>query len=493
MNSEWFLRVTLLLATGASLFAAPPAVESLFPAGGKRGTEVEVTLSGTLDPWPLKIAKGSASGLTWQATEKKGVVRVTIPPEATLGGHLVRFYNEEGATGYRQFVVGENEELEQKGGELMTVDPAQFPVTINGRLEEGGQVDRFVVSLAKGQKMVASVTAHAIDSPLDALLHVRGPRGEQLAFNHDATQIGLDPELTFIAPAAGDYQVHLSGFAHPPRADIRFAGGATSIYRFTLANSEPVLLLTGAEEQEGMVQQFEIPGQVNGKIHTKEDVDRFRFEAKKGEWLQISVSAATVGSWMDAVFTLYDSKGKTIKRVDDASKTDHDPTLDWLVPSDGQYDIEVANLNERVGEEAVYILDVQVVPPWFELTADKGVCVIKPGEKLEVTINTTRRGGLSEPVSVTIKGLPEGVTVKEVDVPEKGGAVKVTLEAAESALPFSGPISLRAIRKSQPDFIWQGKFLVKGATTEAGALLVNRADAGWLTVLKKEEEKKEGP
>lgn len=491
MNAEWWSRLWVgWFGMVCSLAAAVPKVDSIYPAGGKRGTEVEVTLSGTLDPWPLQAAPGGVSGLKWEAGEKKGIFRVTIPADADLGGHLVRFFNAEGATAYRQFVVGEHEEQEQEGAELMVVDPGRIPVTINGRLEEGGQVDRFALTLAKGQKVVASVIAHAIDSPLDPLLHVRGPRGEQLAFNHDATQIGLDPELTFVAPAAGDYQIHLSAFAHPPRADVRFAGGATSIYRLTLASSKPVLLLTGANEQEGLIQQFEVPGQVNGRIQTKEDVDRFRFEAKKDQWLRVSVSAATLGSWMDPVFTLYDAKGKTIKQVDDVSKTDHDAAFDWLVPEDGQYDIEVANQNERVGEEAVYILDVQPEVPWLELTVEGGVYAIKPGEKTEVTVNATRLRGFKHPMLVSLEGLPEGVTIEPVEVPEKGGAVKLTLKAAESAVPFSGPVSLKAIPKDQPpEEGWSGKFLVKGATSEAGTLLVNRALFGWLTVLSKEEPK----
>jgi hypothetical protein len=104
---------------------------------------------------------------------------------------------------------------------------------VNGRLGRGGDVDHFVVSLKQGQTLVASLGAHELlGSPMDAVLFVVSPAGGQLAYNHD--QRGLDPELVFTAPAAGDYLVRVLAFPSAPNSTIGLAGGDPYVYRLTL-------------------------------------------------------------------------------------------------------------------------------------------------------------------------------------------------------------------------------------------------------------------
>ncbi len=182
------------------------------------------------------------------------------------------------------------------------------------------------------------------------------PAGERLAFNHDATRLGLDPRLVFTAPANGQYELLLSAFAHPPQANIRFAGGATSVYRLSLGHEVPAIDLPPPVEAAGEeLQQVAIPSALSGRIDPPGDVDRFEFAAKKGDLLKLEVHGARLGSWMDPLLVIEDSTGKELARHDDIdSKTQPDAALDWTPPGDGNYVARVTDLNGAGGSEIAY-------------------------------------------------------------------------------------------------------------------------------------------
>ena len=467
-------------------FAEAPKIDSLFPAGGKRGTEFEVTATGKVEPWPL-MAICDQPRVSFSPDEKvKGKYRVKIDGDAPVGPCLVWFSNRDGATAPRQFVVGEHAERTQNGSELMVVPAAQLPLTVNGKLESGGDVDRFAIELEAGQTLVASVTAYAIDSPMDSLLHLCGPGGERLAFNHDATRLGLDPRLVFEAPAAGKYELQLSAFAHPPQANIRFAGGATSIYRLALGHEVPAIDLPEPFEPQGEgAAVVGVPASISGRIEVPGDVDRFQFAASKGEVFQIRVIAAEIGSWMDALLVLEDVAGKELKREDDIDrKTQPDVALDWKAPADGEFVAKVMDLNGAAGAEIAYRFQIEKQTPGFSGSASRGVYALAAGGQLEIAVQATRSNGYGGELEIGLDGLPPGVSAAPAAVPEKGGEVKVSLSAGPDVRPATVPISIWIAPKgAAPEGRRRCAVELKGSFADAGDLLINSTDRAWLTVL----------
>ncbi len=467
------------------LHAAVPKIDSLFPAGAQRGTECKVAVLGTFEPWPLSVACDEADILFVPDEKEKGSYHVRIGENVPPGPYLVRFVNAEGASEPRIFVVGTAPERLQSGSETMEIALAGFPVTVNGKLESSGEVDRFAFDLQPGQTLVAEVAAYVLDSPLDPLLHLRGPRGEQLAFNHDATRAGLDPRLVFTAPTAGRYELHLSAFAYPPQANIQFTGGATAIYRLSLGHDPPVIAMPPPLEIEGEEPQLlTLPATIHGRIDPPGDTDRFRFEARKGEVFHLEVLADAIGSWMDPVLVLEDAEGKELKRQDDIdSKAELDVTLDWSAPADGTFTVKVSDLNGAGGHGIAYRFLLAKPMPSLTATATGTAYAIKPGGKAEIAVRIERRHGFAGELEVGAASLPSGITAAPVGVTEKGEA-KLILEAAADAPPAGVPFTLWVSAKGAPeDERVPCRFEIRGATTDPGDLLVNASERAWLTVM----------
>lgn len=218
--------------------AAVPSVEYFFPGGGRQGTTVTVSAGTKADakitPWPAK-AWSDCPGLEFTPADDNGTFRVKIPREAPPGPHLVRVYNDEGASVPRVFFVGrQRADLEKEPNDSFATAQAvdELPAVIDGRLEKRGDADSFAIQADAGRWIVAELECRRLNSPADPALHLLDPDGTQVAFNHDT--FGLDPLIAFRAPRAGRYVLQVVGFAHPPAADVRFAGSKATVYRLSV-------------------------------------------------------------------------------------------------------------------------------------------------------------------------------------------------------------------------------------------------------------------
>jgi hypothetical protein len=99
------------------------------------------------------------------------------------------------------------------------------------------------------------------------------------------------------------------------------------------------------------------------------DADRFRFDARKGQRLVVSVSARelipylpdTVPGWIQAVLTLFDSDGKEAACNDDFF-FHPDPVLYYEIPKDGKYMIEIRDALYRGRDDFVYRVTIGELP-----------------------------------------------------------------------------------------------------------------------------------
>lgn len=242
------LPLLLLIAGAASAQESKPDNVYLFPAGGQRGTQVQVQVEGenvaSVSDFHLRPTRGISAP---RQTARKQV-RLDLAPDAPLGLVPWRLATTNGGTGSRAFAVGDYPEvLEQEQGPNSTAaQPVTLPVTINGRVNPRADVDRFSFELKAGQRFYAEVMAARLGGPLDtnvftgqfgnppgdvtckqldASLAIYGPDGKLVARAEDT--FGLDPAVGFRAPAAGRYTAQVHHLAH--------LGMPQFVYRLTLA------------------------------------------------------------------------------------------------------------------------------------------------------------------------------------------------------------------------------------------------------------------
>jgi hypothetical protein len=476
--------------------AAPPVVDSIYPAGGQRGTSVSVTAVGKLDPWPVQ-AWADSPALRVEAGKAAGALTVHVAKDAAVGPHLVRLYNGDGASSLRCFFVGDQREMNEAepNDEFAKANAVgDLPVTINGQLDKSGEVDGYAVPLKQGQCLVASVQGRRLGSAIDPMLHLVDSTGTEVAYAQDG--LGLDPLLVYTAPAPGTYVIRVSAFAFPPLADVRLAGGKDAAYRLSVTTGpfvrralpagvrrgeKAVVRVVGwnleADKAEvdatavapGVTETFlnvpggegrlpirvadvpeivdgsaatrpaatALPANVSGTLANPGDERHAWFGLKKGDRYTFTVRGGTIGSPLDPVFRIEDASGKVLATSGDTA-VGGDAKLDWAAPADGAYRATVRDLFGRGGPDYDYRLEVGQPAPSVAATADADAYALVPGKTTAVKVAVARRGGHSAALVAVATGLPAGVTATSADVPVKGGEVTLTLAAAGDAKPAGG-------------------------------------------------------
>lgn len=519
----WILLVALAVLLPEPAGAGPPVLERLFPAGGRRGERVEVVAEGKFEEWPVK-ARAQARGIEFQAEKEKGTFSVSVAKDAPAGVTWVRLYNGEGASVAKPFVVGnlpEIVEVEPNDGPSEAQEVKLASVTVNGRLAKNEDVDGYAVALEEGQTLVAALQGNrGMLSPMDGVLQVA--RGDGLVLAQEDDSGGLDPRLVFEAPEQGTYIVRTFAFPSSPTSAIRFAGGPDYVYRLTLTTGPfadhaeplavprdnpgwvgvvgwnipdemrvlPVVPVEGSPERGlaehpelaapvevqvvprpvaleraragGEVQEVEAPVSLTGRLASAGERDIYRFQAKKGERLRFRVASRTLGFPPDSVVRVVGADDKVLAESDDAHTWSRDSEVTFEPPADGEYRVEVRDLNGRGGPRFVYRLDVFPPEPDVVLGLSTELFTLTPGKPLEIAVAVNRQDGFDGVLRVSVEGLPEGVSVSPGKSEGQGETAKsatVTL-TSESGPAWSGPVrivgesdSLPSARQA-PGYLW---------------------------------------
>lgn len=487
--------------------AAPPTLDAITPPGGKAGSEVAITLVGKYEPWPCQLHFSEPGFQFVPDPEKKGTGKLKIPGGFKKNAVLIRSHNAEGVSEPVIFAVGNTREIqddekdENKVSKAAPLDPATFPLVINGRLQKRDELDGWKLSLNKGQTVFAYVDAYSLRSPVDPVLHVYDAKGNRIEIQHDGP-VNLDSRLRFTAPEKGDYIVAIVGFAHPAAATIHYVGSEKIVYRIHFANEEKQLPEhfvpkdIGKDHSEA---KAPLPFKIGGTLTKPLQKNPVTVTAKKGDSWWLQADAYSLGFPTDPVLAIYNAEGKSIREVDDV-KPDRDAEYLWKVSADGEYKIEVRDRLGRHGENFRYQLSAEKPVPDFSAVAEKSNYLVKAGEEVSIKVTITRVQDHKVPLSVRVDPLPKGLILTPPDsIPDKSGDITLKLKASNPATPFSGPI--RIILSEKPEGEAKGKekpasFTFQG-TDARGPYLIDETEEVWLTIPppppppKKEEKKKD--
>ncbi len=217
----------LLMLSHGSLHAQLPVVRlfTVFPPGGKVGSEVQVALTG-VDLDEANQLHFSTVGIS--AKQKVGTngvpepnnFLVTIASNVPPGVYEARVVGRFGISNPRSFVVSDLAEAiaPATNNSLSNAVVLSLNTIINGR-SEANAVGFYKFTATKGQRILIECKAGEIDSRMDAALLLYDAAGKELQRTRSG---GL---LDFAAPADGQYHLKVH--------DFLFRGGGEYFYRLT--------------------------------------------------------------------------------------------------------------------------------------------------------------------------------------------------------------------------------------------------------------------
>lgn len=184
-----------------------------------------------------------------------------------------------------------------------------------------------------------------------------------------------------------------------------------------LVHTNPSVLETSAANDEPATAQLvELPVTINGRMEKKADLDYYRFSAKKGERFTFEVHARRYQSSLDPTLRILTEKERRLSENDDLRDGVHtyaDSRIEnWQVPADGDYLLEVRDLQLRGGNSFVYALTAEVAEPNFELYVDTDKSQLTPGNAAVVFVRADRKNGFQEPIQLQVENLPPGVSAE---------------------------------------------------------------------------------
>ncbi len=494
------IRHALLFLTVSVLAHAAPGFESISPAGGQVGTQFEVRVAGKGLDKGAPQAWCSNAGVKITPGAKAGLWTVVIGQDAAPGPCLVRFYHDEGATPPRIFEVGTLEEVLEtepndafKDVKAAAAAPAvpRMNTTCNGALAKDADVDIWALRVQKGRAITLRLHGYALGSPMDPAMRLLDARGVEVAASHDTHN--LDPEIRHTPASDGVLYVQVFAFVHPPQADVAFKGSANHVYRLHVTDSEqaPAVPATASAPQTPpFVFTGIVPAPAAEAVHL--------LTARKGDDLQVTVQAKAIHSPLEAVLRIESAEGKILAQSDDAqsitsgnSASALDPALRWKAPADGTYKMVIGDRFQNGGPAHRYGLSVQPWKPSVSAQLDTHAYRMEAGKIEEVKLTVKFDGTYPQKLRAHVSGLPPGVTAGDVDVPEKGGEVKVPLRAAADATPAQVPISIvllpaadSSVAASEPPpAVATATYPIPFAELR-GDLLVVSDGRPWLTVAK---------
>ena len=478
-----------------SIFVLPagaqvPEIGGLLPAGGERGQSTRVRIDGkNLAGARLSLSGGGISVKSVQVTPDgtRLTAELIVDPGAKLGPRDVRLASAKGVSNGSRFWVDliPNKVLEAPMTESMPPLPLEGtkPVAVNGRIAERAGRDRFLITAAAGDTWSFDCFADRIRSRFDPVLELRDEAGVSLKLVQSMWE--SDPRFVYRFEKAGRYFLSVR--------DSEYTGGPNYTYRLRvgrmafLAGYSPrgerpghrvQLALDGTDltakqatvsipadapigvfwaevnadragpmvvplmvESEAVVDAGQgggpqllpaLPAAVDG-VFGHASLRQFTFHASAQSAFLFDLLGRRIGSRIDGQLRVLNAAGKEIAANDDAPGLGKDARLAFTAPAEGDYTVEVSNVEEITGPDCYYRLKASRVLPDFQISIATDRLAVPIGGTISLPVTLERIGGFQDAVEVKLAGMPEGVTARGGTLAAGKTTLEITLTAAPGA------------------------------------------------------------
>lgn len=423
------IHLSVALLTISLVGAASPALNSILPKGGQRGTDVELTFSGDrLDDVEEIILYGQ--GITAKELKvvdaKNVTATVSISADCPLGEHQLRLRARSGISHIGTFWVGQFPTLAEiePNNEFEAPQKILPDHTVAGVLENE-DVDYFAIDAKKGDRLTVEIEGMRLGNAFfDPYVAILNADRFELVTSDDTALLLQDCVASIIVPEDGTYiiqaressytgngnchyRMHVGNFPRPTSA---FPAGGQAGQQIELSllgdrsgeikqsvklpdtptDKFPVYAQSGqwlppspnllrvspypnvfetepnANQGEATPTKLPLPLAFNGVISEPGDEDWYAFDAKKGQKFTFRVHARSIRSPLDPVFNLWGHDKKYVGGNDDADNR-ADSKYDFTAAEDGTYTIRVMDHLKNGGPDYVYRIEAEAAEPSLAL------------------------------------------------------------------------------------------------------------------------------
>ena len=375
-----------------------------YPAGGRRGENLAVTLigdgTGTIAD-SIQIPTDAAESISYFPEDAGGIAPSPIHLRTS------EFDN-----------VLEQEPNDQAG--QATMSSLRLPFALNGVIEKRDDVDQFRFAAGMGEEYEVQTVARRIGSPLDSVVSIVGPDGREVVRNDDGAL--HDSVLRFRAPADGEYTLSVT--------DHLQRGGADYVYRIEFQPIVPKLELAIPVLSQRRQQQRQVVTLGTGNCFTLLVTAR-RTNCSGAVKLRVeglpegvTATSSTIEADSHLGYVVFEA-------AEDAPRSHN------LIKISGELETEsgtvVGQLTQSVGlvfgqpRQTVYhSIDVGTIPlavvprAPFSLEVDQPRIPLVQDGRLDLRIRVRRAPGVDGEISLTLPFLPPWMEVPEdgVSIPE---------------------------------------------------------------------------
>ncbi len=215
-----------------------PALNMPVPLGARRGTTLELTLTGSNLAEPTALWTSFPAKVTIPSDNNNGKdnaklrVHIEVSRDAPLGFHSIRLATTRGLSNFRLFCIDDLPQVMAAAGNhsMSTAQTVAVPCVVVGRAD-AEVADYYKIGVKAGQRVSFEVLGRRLGSAFDPQITLFDARnGQELpgGHNEDAPGLQTDPRLTYTFKEAGDYVIRVH--------DATWRGGPDFWYRLRIGD-----------------------------------------------------------------------------------------------------------------------------------------------------------------------------------------------------------------------------------------------------------------
>lgn len=373
---------------------------------------------------PLAVKRGSKTAVRFAGPQVEGVapVEVQAPADPGIEALAVTPRGPSGLPGWPVLVALSDldETLEKEpNNEPAKATRLNLPAAVTGRFEEKDDLDHYVFTAKKGQRLILEAQTGDLLTPTEVYLVLRDAKGTQVAASNPQQAARLD----YTPPADGDYTLsaeHLHSW-----------GGPEEVYRLTVTPFAPGFSLTLNTDRWDVA-----PG---GTVSIPLFLTRSGYDgpievtpagaAGISGSVTIPAGPAKPANQPSALLELKAADlppGPLVFTLQGKATINGQPTVrpasaraTWTTALAG-LPVPPHSLTSLVG------LAVTEKPP-FALTATLDTATVAPGKPITATVTASRTAGFTAEIAVSVQGLPAGAAAPPVKIAPMQTSAKVTI------------------------------------------------------------------